>query len=320
MLMLSAADVEQCLPMQEAIAGMRDAFAALARGQVVQPPRLPMANPETNGILLAMPAQLLAGPAPRTAVKIVSVQPANPARGLPLIQGQVLLLDSATGRVLANLAGNALTAIRTGAVSGLATDLLALASARQAAIFGAGAQARTQLEAVCAVRAIERVQVYAPTPARLPPSVQCVAAASPQAALAGSEIVCAATTSAAPIFDDADLEPGAHVNAVGVFEPDKQEIPAATVARARLYVDDRAAAMEEAGDVLAPLRAGTIAASHLRGTLGELVEGTCAGRQRATDVTLFKSVGLAVQDVAAASRAYENALAWGLGQEFALET
>ena len=317
--------------MREAIAGMRDAFAALARGQAVQPPRLSMANPETNGILLAMPAQLLAGPAPRTAVKIVSVQPANPARGLPLIQGQVLLLDSATGRVLANLAGNALTAIRTGAVSGLATDLLALASARQAAIFGAGAQARTQLEAVCAVRALERVQVYAPTPARvetfraamaarLPPSVQCVAAASPQAALAGSEIVCAATTSAAPVFDDADLEPGAHVNAVGVFEPDKQEIPAATVARARLYVDDRAAAMEEAGDVLAPLRAGTIAASHLRGTLGELVEGTCDGRQRATDVTLFKSVGLAVQDVAAASRAYENALAWGLGQEFALET
>lgn len=329
MLMLSAAEVRQCLPMREAIEGLRHAFAALEQGQTLQPLRTHLAMPDTADISLFMPAYLDMGPRRHAAVKVVSVYPSNPARGLPVIHGLVLLLDPETGRILASMEGGALTAIRTGAVSGLATDLLAPATARTVAIFGAGVQARTQLEAVCAVRPVESVQVYAPSPAhvqrfitdmrsRLPESAILQAAASPQAALTDCDIICTATSSAVPVLDDRDVKAGMHINAVGVFEPGKQEIPAATVMRARTYIDDWDAALDEAGDILVPLQAGQIEHSHIAGTLGALVTGKCPGRRQPSDITLFKSVGVAIQDAAAAGIAYDNARTLQIGREISL--
>lgn len=329
MLILNAAEVTRCLPMAEAIEGLRAGFAALERGQVDLPVRTQLSMPDGDGISLFMPAYLDTAAQRHTSLKVVSVYPGNPRRNLPVIHGLVILLDPETGRIRAGMDGGAVTAIRTGAVSGLATDLLAPAAARTLAVFGAGVQARTQMEAVCAVRELDWIKVYAPTAShiraliedmrpRIPEHVSLRAASSPRDALRGSGIVSTATTSSAPVFADEDLEEGTHINAVGVFEPHKREIPGQTVLRSRLYVDEMEAALEEAGDILTPIREGRLESSHILGTLGALVEGTVAGRTRAEEITLFKSVGLAVQDTVSAATAYANARSLGLGTEVEL--
>lgn len=324
-LMLSGAEVARCLPMDAAVGGMRTAFTALARGQVVQPVRSQINPPGTSGISLVMPAWMQdEASAGHTSVKVVSVYPDNAAHGEPVIHGLVLLVDAATGKVLAGMDGGALTAIRTGAVAGLATDLLAPAGAGRLAVLGAGVQARTQAEAVSAVRRLERISVYSPTAAnvarmiedlrdRLPAGIGYQAAASPREALTDSDIVCCATSSGTPVFADGDLEDGVHVNAVGVFQPERREVPAATVVRAKVYVDDREAMMEEAGDLLIPLADGTITEEHVVGSLGDLLTGRCAGRTSARNTTFFKSVGLAVQDTVAAGLVYARARELGIG-------
>lgn len=324
-LMLSGADVTRCLPMDRAVGGMRTAFTALARGQVVQPVRSQINPPGTTGISLVMPAWMQDDASVgHTSVKVVSVYPANTARGEPVIHGLVLLVDASTGKVLAGMDGGALTAIRTGAVAGLATDLLAPAGAGRLAVLGAGVQARTQAEAVSAVRRLERISVYSPTAAnvarmiedlrdRLPDGIEYRAASSAREALADSDIVCCATTSATPVFADSDLEDGVHVNAVGVFQPDRREVPAATVARAKVFVDDLEAMMEEAGDLLIPLADGTITENHIVGSLGDLLTGRCSGRMSARETTFFKSVGLAVQDTVSAGLVYARARELGIG-------
>ena len=324
-LILSGAEVARCLPMHSAVGGMRTAFTALAREQVVQPVRSQINPPGTTGISLVMPAWMQDdASAGHTSVKVVSVYPDNAARGEPVIHGLVLLVDATTGKVLAGMDGGALTAIRTGAVAGLATDLLAPAEASRLAVLGAGVQARTQAAAVSEVRRLERISVYSPTAAnvarmiedlrdQLPEGIEYQAAASPREALAGSDIVCCATTSGTPVFADGDLEAGVHVNSVGVFQPDRREVPAATVARAKVFVDDREAMMEEAGDLLIPLADGTITEDHVVGSLGDLLTGRCAGRTSARETTFFKSVGLAVQDTVSAGLVYARARELGIG-------
>ncbi len=324
-LMLSGDEVVRCLPMNKAVGGMRTAFETLARGQVVQPVRSQINPPGTAGISLVMPAWMRDGAsAGHTSVKVVSVYPDNAARGEPVIHGLVLLVDAATGKVLAGMDGGALTAIRTGAVAGLATDLLAPAGSGRLAVLGAGVQARTQAAAVSEVRRLERISVYSPTTAnvarmiedlreQLPDGIEYQAATSPREALADSDIVCCATTSATPVFADGDLEEGVHVNAVGVFQPDRREVPAATVVRAKVYVDDREAMLEEAGDLLIPLADGTITEDHVVGSLGDLLTGRCSGRTSTRETTFFKSVGLAVQDTVSAGLVYARARELGVG-------
>jgi ornithine cyclodeaminase len=272
-----------------------------------------------------MPA-FIAGDPQSLAVKIVSVFPRNGALGLPAVLGAVLVLEPTTGRPSALLEGTALTALRTGAASGAATDLLSRPDSRVVAIFGAGTQAQTQLEAVCAVRPIRRAWVYNRTPSRaealvaelagkgnIPPDLRV--AASPREALQDADVVCTATVSGQPVFADADLKPGAHINAVGSYTPEMQEVPADTVRRALIVVDAREAALAEAGDLLVPLRQGLITANHIHADLGEIVLGKKPGRTDDRQVTLFKSVGVAVQDAAAAALACQNARALGLGRE-----
>ncbi len=320
LLYLAADDVRRALPMPAAIEAMREAFRELSGAAVALPLRESLEAPEHQGVALVMPCHSAARKL--FSVKLVTVFGENPRRGLPLIQSLVTLTDAATGTPLAVLDGASLTAIRTGAASGAATDVLARADSAAAAVFGAGVQARTQLEAVCCVRAICRAAVYdlhsaaaerfaAEMTAKLGLPVE--RAATPGAALDGADVVCAATTSTTPVFEDIDLGPGVHVNAVGSFRPEVAEVPSETVCRARVVVDHRAAALEEAGDLIGPLRRGLIHEGDLGTELGEVLLDRKPGRRSPEEVTLFKSVGVAIQDLHAGAAALEGARRLGIG-------
>ena len=324
MLILNASEVRQALPMAAAIAAMREAFAALTQGTAQAPPRIAL-DPPGGGTTLVMPALLEAGDAQALSVKTVSIFPGNRAKNLPLIHAALLLIDATTGKIDALIEGATLTAIRTGAASGLATELLARQESRVAAIFGSGNQARTQLEAVCTVRPIKKVRVCSPTPGNaeafaeqvagrgwVPPEVSCTR--DPGEAVADADVICTATTSQAPVFDDRDLKPGVHINAIGSFQPHIREVPGETVARSRIFVDSREAALEEAGDILQPIAAGLIQADDIVAEIGELVLKQAVGRTSDDQITFFKSVGVAVQDAAAARVVLESARRMGLGR------
>ena len=322
MLVLDAAAVRQALPMDAAIEAMRRAFAALSAGRAIMPMRSQISIRQHDGVSLVMPAFVDDAEGQSLAVKVVSLFDHNADRGLPHIQSAVLVLAPDTGQPLALLEGAALTAIRTGAASGLATDLLARPAVRTAAMLGAGVQARTQLEAVCAVRPIETVWVYDPDPAAVEAFIldsfaaatDIRPASTPRQAVAEADVICAATTSRTPVFADTDLAAGVHINAVGSYQPDVREVPTETVVRARVFVDSREAALHEAGDLIQPIRQGAITADHILAELGELVLGRAAGRCSAADVTLFKAVGVAVQDAVAAMEALDRAMRLGIGQ------
>lgn len=326
---LSAQEVRQALPMAEAIAGMQAAYAGLSTGRAVMPPRVHVGVAARAGTMLVMPAYLPDETAPALAVKVVSVFPHNAARGEPVIYGLVLALDAASGRPLAIMEGGALTAIRTGAASGAATALLARPDAATAAIIGSGVQARTQLEAVCTVRPIRTVRVYsldrdqaqrfaAAMAGQGPIPADVRVMETPEEAVRDADVICTATTSATPVFDGRALAPGAHVNAVGAYLPGMQEVDVTTLRRALVVVDSRAAVLAEAGDLIIPIQAGEFTADQIHAELGEIVAGRKPGRASPQQITFFKSVGLAVQDAAAARIVLHNAQAAGLGAEIAL--
>jgi alanine dehydrogenase len=320
---LSAQDMRQALPMATAIRAMKEAFIQLANGQAVLPLRTLIGVPEHGGSVLFMPA-LLKG-SQDLALKVVSVYPDNLKRGLPTINAVVIAIDAETGQPAALLEGASLTAIRTGAVSGAATDLLARADSRVVAVFGSGAQARTQLEAVCTVRAIDEVRIFGLVPGEVTAYIQEMRgrgpvperirpAGSPSEAVRGADIICTATTAKEPVFDGHDLKPGTHINAIGAFTPQMREIDETTLERALVVVDSMESAKEEAGDLIIPVNAGQYRWNEVHAELGELLTGAKKGREDGRQVTLFKSVGLAIQDAAAARRALEAAQANGLGQ------
>ncbi len=328
MLLLHANDVRKALPMREAIEAMKGAFAALSEGRALVPHRTSLAIPRHAGISLVMSSyvdgETLADEA--LALKVVSLFDGNRLRGLARIQAAVLVLEPDTGRIAALLEGATLTAIRTAAASGAATDLLARPESKTLAILGAGIQARAHIEAVCAIRPIESVRVFSPSPDRVAALVQdfaerkhirarFTAAASAAETLNGADIVCTTTTSATPVFADSDIQPGMHINAVGSYKPEAAEVPPETVLRSKVVVDSRDAAWVEAGDLIQPLRAGLIGKDHLHAELGEIVLGLRPGRTNTQEITFFKSVGIAVQDAFAARVAVTNARRLGLGQE-----
>ena len=330
MLILNAAEIRQALPMPEAVAAMKQAFAALSDGKALVPPRIHLPIAAHSGVSLIMPAFVDGNtPAEQSlAVKVVSLFDGNHARGLARIQAAVVVLEPDTGRPIALLDGAMLTAIRTAAASGAATDLPARRDSRTVALFGAGVQAITHLFAMCAVRPIEKIFIYSRTPSKVAaliaefagrPAIpaELIAADSPRQALADADIVCCTTSSQTPIFEDADLKLGVHINAVGSYTPQAREVPPETVRRALVVVDSRHAAWEEAGDLIQPLQAGLIGREHIHAELGELVLGRRTGRADDRQITLFKSVGLAVQDAVAARVAMENAARLKLGQEVA---
>ena len=320
---LTRTDVKRAVGMVEAISTVREAFVQLSLGQAVVPQRIPLAL--ERGTALFMPAFL-----PRSGslgIKLVSVFAGNQDLKLPTIHALVVLIDSVTGIPKAVMDGMYLTALRTGAASGVATDLFSRAESQVAAVFGAGRQGRSQIQAVCAVRNIRSVQVYDTnaTAARdfvremrnsgPPVPEEIRTAGGPGEALREADIVCTATTSLRPVFDDVDVSAGVHINAVGSYTPQMQEIPSLTVARSSVFVDSLSACLEEAGDLIIPIRSGEISKAHIRGEIGEVASGRKSGRRSPEEVTLFKSVGVAVQDAAVADRALTLAENLGLGTE-----
>lgn len=323
MLILTAEDVRKALPMPECIDAMKQAYRALSAGKAEVPLRCRLPVPAHEGLSLCMPARVDDPDGEALAIKIVTLFNQNPGRGLPLLHAAVLVMDPETGAIEALLEGGSLTAIRTGAGCGAATDVLARREAHTVAIFGAGVQARTQLEAVCAVRKIEHAWVYAPNPQQVEAFITEMAgergipedlraAASPEEALRAADIVSAATTSATPVFDDATLRPGTHVNGAGSYTPEMQEMPGATVARARVTVDSRSAAQVESGDIAIPVKEKRLTEKQIA-EIGEVIAGTRPGRGSEEEITVFKSVGVAVQDAVAGRLALDNAKKAGLG-------
>ncbi len=313
--MLSAADAEVALSMEEAISAQRDAFGQLAAGHAVIPPRAVL--PVAGGTTLFMPGYLEASGV--LGLKVVSVMPGNPGQGLPAVPGATLLLDHQTGLPVALLDAAYLTALRTAAGSGLATDLLASPDARVLAVFGAGAQARQHIRAIRAVRPIQEVRVVS----RRVEGARALAAEldgvdvrtvdDPGAAVAGAQVVVTATNSATPVFPGAALDVGTHVCAIGAYTPQTREVDEDVVCRARIVVDTREGALSEAGDLLIPLAEGLLHESDIDAELGELVNGERPPGSLGRPVTFYKSVGNAAQDLATAQRVFEAARTRGLG-------
>jgi len=325
MIFLSAADVRRALPMKEAIATQKRAYAALVTGDVALPLRTPITTPAQNAVTLFMPARVSTD----LGAKIVSIFPNNAQKGLPMIHGVVIMLDADTGRPAAVMDATYLTALRTGAASGAATDLLARTDAATAAIFGAGTQARTQLEAVCTVRSIKRAWIYdsntesaermaAELAGRDPIPTDLRVARTPREAVTEADIICTATTSTTPVYDGRDVQPGTHVNGIGSYTPTMQENDAELVRRALVVIDSRESALAEAGDLIIPLHAGIIGEDHIHAELGEIVVGRKPGRTSAEQITFFKSCGIAVQDVVAGGEVLRRAKEMNLGTEIAL--
>ena len=326
MLILNANEVRQALPMKQVIASMKDAYASLSDGTAVVPLRTRIQIPSQDALSLFMPAYMKSDTSEALAIKVVSLYPHNPSRGLSYIQAAVLVLESETGRAIALLEGSALTAIRTGAGSGAAIDLLAREDSKVVAIFGAGAQGRTQLEAAGNARNIETVFIYNPSMDKAEAFVKEMAgrnsipkdirvAQTPKEAIEHADIICTATTSPIPVFEDKDIKPGTHISAVGAYTPEMHEVPVETLTRARIVVDSYATVMEEAGDIVQAIRAGGFQESNIHAELGEIILGKKSGRQSDDEITFFKSVGNAVQDAVAAQLALQNARAMKLGIE-----
>jgi ornithine cyclodeaminase/alanine dehydrogenase-like protein (mu-crystallin family) len=327
-LALARADLERLLTPPAVIDALAAAFRLAATGGGHVPARVSVPASE-DGVLLLMPA-VTRGPSaegPALGVKLVSIYAGNRGRGHPTVYASYLLMDGATGQPVALLEGTYLTALRTGATSALAARLLARADARRVVCFGAGVQAAMQLSCLAAVRPLERVAVVGRNPDRarrfavetsralgLPVEV----ASDARAAVRGADIVTCATTSPAPVVFGADLRPGVHLDLVGAFRPTEREADTEAVRRARVVVDTYAGALEEAGDVLLPLREGAIDRAHILAELAEVVTGARIGRRSDADITLFKSVGWALEDLAAARLAYDRARAERLGAEVAL--
>lgn len=328
MLALSGDDLKRLVTMRKAIDLVGLAFLELSQGRALSPLRTPLKVQPEGATTLVMPAFVPGAAA--LGVKVVSVFTGNPDRGLPTITALVAMFDQETGQPLAIMDGGFLTALRTGAVSGAATEVLAREDATVLTVIGAGAQAVTQALAVAEVRRLDHINVVARSRQSQERFVTTVERDWPQlapllridlelaAAVREADIICAATTSRTPVFDDADVQPGTHINGVGSFAPEMREIPAETIARAVVVVDQREAALEEAGDLIYPLQAGMVDDSHYARELGQLLSGRVTGRERPDQVTVFKSVGNAIQDVAVGRFAIDAAGQQRVGQRIEL--
>lgn len=319
-LFVNEAGVRELLPMRGCIALMREALATFARGDAVLPLRSLVRLPDASGILGLMPGYL--GEPRSFGLKVVSVMPGNHGTPYDSHQGVVMLFGIEHGEPLAILDATAITAIRTAAASGAATGALARPDAGDLAIIGSGAQARSHLEAIGAVRALRRVRVWSRSAANAArfaregsasAGVPVEAVESAEAAVRGADIVCTTTSSGEPVLKGEWLAPGAHVNAVGACFPAARELDTEAVRRSRFFTDCRESCEKEAGDYLIPLKEGAIGREHLRGELGEVLIGRIPGRLAAEDVTVYESLGIALEDLAAAHDIHRRARETGAG-------
>jgi ornithine cyclodeaminase len=314
---LDERDVRRLLPVADCIPLMEEALAALARGELYNPLRSVVRPPGSPTLMGLMPAHRSA-PSPLYALKTICIAPDNAARGLDSHQGFVALFDGLTGETRVLMNAGAITAVRTAAVSAVATRLLARPDARRLAILGAGVQAHSHLEAMRAVLELDEVRAWSRTPghASTLPGVREVASA--REAVEGADVVVTVTASAQPVLERGWLAEGVHINAVGASIPSARELDTATVAAAALFVDRRESTLAESGDYLLALAEGAVGPELIRAELGELLIGAAEGRRDASELTVFKSLGLAVEDLAAAEAVLARALAENVGVEVEL--
>ena len=315
LLVLNHTEVEQLLPMPECIGVMEEALALLARDEVHQPLRTIIKPNSVRGVMALMPA-FRAGDEAMFGLKAICVFPGNADIGKDAHQGGVLLFSGQTGELLAVVNASAITAIRTAAVSAAATKLLAREDAGELAIIGAGVQARSHLEAIACARSLKRVRVAArrfekaeafATEMQPRFSFPVVPVQNAEMAARDADIIVTATTSRAPVLRREWISPGAHINAVGTYAPTAREVDTATMAEASLFVDRRESALNEAGDYLIAAQEGAIGPEHIRAELGEILIGARPGRTLPEEITIFKSLGLAIEDLAAAAHVYQKA-------------
>jgi len=320
-LILNHTEVEKLLPMAECIPVMAEALTALAKGQVHQPLRMVVRPPDAAGLMGLMPAYI-SGERAAYGLKAVCIFPGNSAKGKDAHQGSVMLFSAETGELLALMNASAITAIRTAAVSGVATHLLAREDAGDLALIGSGVQARSHLAAMACVCPIRRVRVASRKwehaqkfVAELEPhfTFPIEPVESVEAAVRGADLIVTATTAFEPILRCEWLSPGAHLNVVGSSIPTTREVDTATMAAASLFVDRRESTLNEAGDYLFAMREGAIGPEHIRAEIGEVLIGAKPGRITSEEITLFKSLGLAVEDLAAAEYVYRQAQAKQVG-------
>lgn len=326
-LVLSHRDVLAALPAAACAEAMAEVLTARARGEAYVPLRSVMTPPDAAGFMGLMPGWR--GPhdggAAAFGLKAVCIMPGNPARGLDAHQGIVTLFDGQTGQPTAILDASAITERRTAAVTAVATEVLARRDARVLAILGAGTPARAHLEALAPVRAWEHVRIYSPTRAHaqrladMAGIADVTVAVSAQEAVAGADVVVTATSSREPVLFRDWLAEGAHVNAVGASSPSSRELDTATVAASALFCDSRESLRNEAGEFQLAITEGLISGQeHVRAELGEVLAGRTAGRGDDAELTVFRSLGLAVEDLAAAQSAVTAAAEQGLGTEIEL--
>jgi len=320
---LTAADVKKALTMSQAIEVMKQAFVFLSDKKAVIPQRIHLGIPEFKGDVLVMPIYL--PEMERIGLKAINLFDDNPKKDLPLIHALITVFDATNGKPIAIMDGSYLTALRTGAGSGVATSLLSREDSQVAAIFGAGEQGRTQLEAICTVRAIKKALIFDKNEAKLFAKEMSnylsipVDVAASKSDLREADIVCTATNSAEPVFSDSDLKPGVHINAIGSYKPHKREVPSETIQRAKVIVDHRESCLTEAGDILIPLKEGIITENHILGEIGEIISSKKQIRKRNEEITFFKSVGNAIQDLTAANEVIKAANNLNIGQILRLE-
>jgi ornithine cyclodeaminase/alanine dehydrogenase-like protein (mu-crystallin family) len=321
-LLLNEDEIRRLLSMDDLIHAMRGALVAFSRGEVVQPVRTAVQVGSPAALFGLMPAYVPSAPA--LGAKLVTVFAKNALRGLPTHLATIILLDPETGALMAIMDGRYITEARTAAVSAVSLECLASSTAQTLAILGSGVQAHSHVLALCHVRRFTRIRAWSPTRAHLlkfvenagsEATAEIEAADSAETAVRGADVIVLATSAPAPVINDAWVEAGAHVISLGGIRGNLREMDPALVARASLFVDSRAAAIVEAGDIVLGVSEGRFTEDHIRAELGEVADGRAPGRRSAKEVTIFKSLGLAVEDVAAADLAYRRARERGVGRE-----
>jgi ornithine cyclodeaminase/alanine dehydrogenase len=326
-LLLSKDDVASVLTMEDCLAAVENAFGELARGAAVMPQRSVIKVEGQGGLFLGMPA-FIGGDLNALGLKVVTVYPDNPSKhDLPTTLGTLMLCDPATGKAVAIMDAGYLTAVRTGAASGVATKYLAREDAKTCVVFGAGVQAKKQLEAMKIVRPPEKtyvIDIAAQSRDRFAAEMsealdlEVVPTEDVEAAVREADIIVTASSSHTPLFDGNWLKPGTHVNNIGSHSPGARELDTTTVKRSKFVADLKEANLAEAGDILIPIEEGAVTEDHIYASLGEIVIGAKPGRENAQEITVFKSCGLAIQDVSTAQAVYNTALEKGIGTEVEL--
>lgn len=322
MRILTQKNVSDLISMSEIIDIMRDVFRSVGRGEITLPDRTVIGMKNDLDAVLFMPGYI--HDTQSIGMKVVSVFPNNPERGIPTINAKVILNDPKTGEVMCIMDGGYITAMRTAAVSAVATDFLANPDATTLAVFGAGVQGRSHAEAICQIRPINRILIFDLDSKNANRMVNDLSATvgtgrsieiadSPTFAIQDADVIVTVTTSKTPVFDGRDLKPGAHINAVGSFKPEVREVDDEVIQRSRLFADSKELALVEGGDLIIPIKSGLIAEDDILADLGELTVGQHPGRQSSQEITFFKSVGMAVEDMGVARVVYNKSLENNIG-------